>query len=241
MLRINNLNGFGAGNSLPFTGLTQKGYGYIEGAGDTATLALSYANVSAGSAPSAGDLVVWMVLGFDNAAQCINDLSGSGWTQSRVYADGMNCVSMIGKVITSGDIASPPTAVTSPTNGSAGMWVAYSFDGSISITVNSLSTQHSAGSAPSSDALNSTALGTNEYAITMGFGTGTDGTISLTWTGFGPDIQFQRDNVMASGTADVEWAAHMFEGGQSVTLSKSSDDGNWNSIGSGYFAITEAT
>lgn len=240
MLRINNLSGFGAVVSLPFAGLTRKGYGYVEGASNTADMVLSYANVSSGSAPGPGDFVAWMVLGFDNAAQCIDDLSGSGWTQSRVYADGMNCVSMIGKVATEDDIASPPTAVTSPTNGSAGMWVSYSFDGSISITVNSLSTQHSSGSAPSSDAVDSTALGTNEYAITMGFGTGTDGTISLTWTGFGPDIQFQRDNVMASGTADVEWAAHMMEGGQSVTLSKSSDDGNWNSIGSGYFAITEA-
>jgi len=239
MLIVNNLNGFGAGNSLPFTGLTQKGYGYIEGSGDTGDMTLSYANVSSGSAPAAGDLVCWMVLGFDSGGQCISAMSG--WYFQRIYSDGMNAVGMLAKVLTSDDIASPATVITAPTNGSAGFWVAYTFDGAITISnPNSLTTQHSSGSAPSNDVVDSTALGTNEYAVTMGFGTGTDGDISLAWSGFGPSIQFQRTNVMVSGAGDIEWAAHMIEGGQSVTLSKG-DDGNWNSIGSGYFSITEAT
>lgn len=241
MLIVNNLNGFGAGNSLPFTGLTQKGYGYIEGANNTANMALSYANVSSGSAPSAGDLVVWMVVGFDTSAQPVNDLTGSGWTQSRVYADTTNGVSMLGKVVTADDIATPATVVTSPTAGSAGLWIAYTFNGSISIAINSLSSQFSASVAPSNDVVDSSSLGTNEYAITMAFGTGTDSTIQLTWTGFGPDITLDRTNVIVTGVGDIKWAAHMIEGGQSVTIAKGDDSNTWNSIGSGYFAITEAT
>lgn len=226
-----------------FSTLTRKGYGYTQGANDTASMAMSYGNVLAGSAPAAGDLVCWMVLGFDSAAQCIDDLSGSGWTQDRVYADSQNAVSMLAKVVDAADLSSPPNLVTSPTNGSAGMWVAYTINGPVSITVNSLSTQHSSGGAPSNDVLDSTALATGEYAITMGFGTGTDTAIGLTWTGFGPDVDFQRDNFLAvgatGGTVDIRWMANHFDGGQTVTLSKA-DDGNWNSIGSGYFSIVAA-
>jgi len=239
MLQINHLSGFGGAISLPFSGLTQKGYGYIEGAGNTSDLTLSYANVSAGSAPNSGDLVVWMVLGLDNSAQPAADLSGSGWTQSRVYADGLAGTTMLGKVVTSGDISSPATVVSAPTAGSAGMWVAYSFNGSISLTVNSLQAQYSAGSAPSSDTVDSSALTSVQYAITMSLGTGTDDVISLSWSGATPDIQFQRTNVLSTATTDIEWAVHLAQGGESVTISKG-DDTNNNIIASGYFAVSEA-
>ena len=238
MLIVNNLNGFGAGNSLPFTGLTQKGYGYIEGVGNTDNMALSYANVTGGSAPAAGDLVCWMVLGFDSGGQCISAMSG--WYFQRIYSDGMNAVAMLAKIITADEIASPATVITAPTNGSAGFWVAYSFDGEISISgPTSLTSEHSSGSAPANDVVDSSALTSGQWAVTMAFGTGTDGVIGLTWTGTGPDIQFERTNVMATGTADIEWAAHHIDGGQSVTISKG-DDGNWNALGSGYFTIVEA-
>lgn len=224
----------------PFAGLTRKGYGYIEGSGDTGSLALSYANVSAGSAPVAGDLVCWMVLGFDNTAQPCVDLTGSGWTQTRRYDDGMNGVSMLAKVVNSTDVSSPENVITAPTSGAAGFWVAYSFAGEISISgPTSFTSEHSSAAAPANDIVDSSALTSGQWAVTMAFGTGTDGVIGLTWTGLGPDIQFERTNVMVTGTGDIEWAANHIDGGQSVTISKV-DDGTWNALGSGYFTIVEA-
>lgn len=220
--------------------LTQKGYGYIEGASNTANLALSYANVSAGSAPSAGDLVVWMVMGKDTSAQPIDDLTGSGWTQSRVYATGEMGSSILAKVVSAGDIASPATVVTSPTAGSAAMWVAYSVAGSVaSLTANSLQIEYSGASAPSaSDTVDSSALTSEQYAITLSFGGGSDGDISLSWSGATPDIQFQRTNVYETSSGDIEWGVHLAAGGESVVISKSSDDGSYNSLSTGYIAVS---
>ncbi len=216
--------------------LAQKGFGYIEGANDTANLALSYANVSSGSAPSVGDLVAWIVFAGDLGAQPINDLTGSGWAQSRTSDLGY-FISSLAKVVVSGDISSPPTIVTAPQLGSAAMWVAYTVSGDIgTLTVNGLTRSPSAGNPDPEDiSVNSTALTTSQYAIMMSLGTGDDGVISLAWSGATPDIQFQRTNVFST-TGDVEYAVHLIAGGESITVSKG-DDGGLNCLAAGYVAV----
>ncbi len=221
----------------PTLALTQKGYGYIEGASDTANLALSYANVSSGSAPSAGDLVAWIVFAGDLSAQPINDLTGSGWAQSRTSDLGY-FTSILAKVVVSGDISSPPTIVTGPQLGSAAMWVAFTVAGDVgTLAVAGLARSPSVGNPDPEDiAVNSTALSTSQYAITMSLGTGDDGAISLAWTGATPDIQFQRTNVFST-TGDVEYAVHLIAGGESITVSKG-DDGGLNCLAAGYVSVS---
>jgi len=232
MFMVNHLSGFGAGGGLT---LTQKGYG-ISDTGGTGNITLNYSSVSAGAAPAAGDLVVWMVAAFDDGAQPINDVSGSGWTQSRAYVSTFLGASILAKVVTAGDISSPATIVTSPTDGASGTWVAYSLGASISsLSVSSLQAEFSDAGGPSSDAVNSTGIGPNAIAITTSFGTGSDDDISLSWSGATPDIQFQR-SVLRLGAIEVEYAAKKSVGGVSVTVSKS-DDGTYNSIATGYVTV----
>ena len=231
MLRINNLNGFGAGGSLS---LTQKGYGYIETA-TTGNMTMSYANVQSGSAPSAGDLVVWMVGAVDTAAQAINDMTGSGWAQSRAYTDPA-CASVLAKVVAAGDVASPGTIVTAPTNGAAGLWIAYSVSGSIaSLTAGGLSIVYSGASDPGNASLNASA---SALAVMLSYGFGTVGT-SLAWSGATPDIQLERANVTNVGglVGDWEWFAKRSSPGDSITVSKG-DDGSENIIAVGYISVT---
>lgn len=233
MFMVNHLSGFGGGGSSLIS-LTQKGYGYIEGASSSADLAMSYANVSSGSAPSAGDLVVWIVYALDNAAQAINTVSG--WTQSSRYVSTLLCSSVLAKVVVAGDVSSPATVVSAPTSYSAAMWVAYSVVGSVSqLAVNGHDSEYSSASAAADDTQDSTALGSSQYAITISFGGGNDDTIGLTWAGATPDIQFQRSNF--GGTTDIEYAAKLSAGGVSVTISKA-DDGALNSLVSAYVSVT---
>ena len=217
--------------------LAQKGYGYVEGASSTANLTLGYGTVSGGSAPAAGDLVVWIVYALDNTAQAIDDLTGSGWSQDRRYVSGLLCSSVLAKVVVAGDVSSPPTGVTAPTSYSAAMWVAYTVTGTVStLTVTNHDSEYGSGSAPASDAQDSTAVPDDEYAITVAFGGGNDGTIGLNWSGATPDVAFQVSNLGGS-TTDVEFAAELSLGGASITISKD-DDGALNSLASAYVAVS---
>lgn len=232
MLRINNLNGFGAGGSLS---LTQKGYGYIETA-STSNMAMSYANVSSGSAPSAGDLVVWMVGAVDSGGQPINDMSGSGWTQSRAYTSPIGAT-VLAKVVTADDVASPGTIVTAPINGAAGMWIAYTVAGSVSsLGAGGVSIVYGDSGDPDDASLDASSL---SRAVLLSFGL-TSGTPSLAWTGATADIQFTRANVTLVGGSiigDWEWMAKLSAPGDSITVQKG-DDGSLNTIGVGYISIT---
>lgn len=235
MLIVNNLNGFGAGGGS--LSLVQKGYGYIEGAGITSDLALSYGNVSSGSAPSAGDLVAWIVYAIDTSSQAIADLTGSGWTQDRRYVSTTLGSSILAKVVAAGDIASPPTAVSAPTNGSAAMWIAYTISGSVtSLAISGHDSQYAGASAPSSDAQDSTALTDSQYAITMCFGAGNDTNgVTVSWSGATPDIRLDRENIFST-TTDIEYTAKLGLGGDSVTITMG-DEGSTNSLASGYIAV----
>lgn len=232
MLIVNNLSGFGGGGTLS---LTQKGYGYIESA-STGNLALSYGNVSSGSAPSAGDLVVWIVEATDNSAQAINDLTGSGWTQSRAYVSTLIGASILAKVVSASDIASPPTGVTSPVYGAAGMWIAYTVSGSItSLAANSLTAEYSGTSAPSNQTPNASA---SSRAIMLSLGLGSDNAMSIAWSGATADISLERTNVMSNGSliVDIKYLAKLGVPGDSVTISMG-DDGSLNALASGYIAV----
>jgi len=215
--------------------LVQKGYGYVEGTSSSADLTLSYGTVSGGSAPAAGDLVVWIVYALDNTAQAINDLTGSGWTQDRRYVSTLLCSSVLAKVVVAGDISAPPTGVTAPTSYSSAMWVAYTVTGTIStLAVTNHQSEYGNASAPSSQAQDSSAVPDDEYAITVAFGGGNDDTIGLNWTGATPDIAFQRSNF--GGTTDIKYGAELTLGGASITISKD-DDGALNSLASAYVSV----
>ncbi len=217
--------------------LAQKGYGYMEAASSSSDLALSYANVSGGSAPAAGDFVVWIIYAYSTAGQAINDLTGSGWTQDRLYASTTICSSVLAKVASSGDISSPATGVTAMPSYSVAMWVAYSVTGAIgTVAVNSHGCEFGNNSAPASDALDSTSVPDDEYAVTVAVGGGTDGAIGLNWTGATPDVTVQRSNVGGS-TIDLKFGAVLSLGGANISISKD-DDGTLNSLASAYVSVT---
>lgn len=216
--------------------LTQKGYGYAQSVGGTGNVTLGYGTVSSGSAPVAGDLVVWTVYAYDNAAQAINDLTGSGWTQDRRYIAGSLCSSVLTKVVVAGDVSSPPTGVTAPTAGSVAAWVAYTITGSVSaLTVNNHDSEFSSASAPASDIQNSTTIPGESYSITVACGGGSDDNIGLNWSGATPDFSFQRTNIDSG--IDVKFDGVLVLGGANVTISKD-DDGTLNSLFSAYVAVS---
>lgn len=216
-------------------GLTQKGYGYAQGASSTSNLTLNYGTVSSGSAPVAGDLVVWIVCALDSASQAINDLTGSGWGQARRYSSPI-CSSVLAKVVVAGDVSAPPTGVSAPTDGSVAMWVSYAIAGGLStLTVNNHDLEYAGTTAPGSDLQNSSGLSAGAYSITVAFGTGTDDTIGLNWSGATPDVSLQRTNF--ESTVDVKFGAAAVRGGANITISKD-DDGAFNSLASAYVSVT---
>jgi hypothetical protein len=216
--------------------LAQKGYGHVYGASSTANLDLSYANVDGGSAPVAGDLVVWFVLAIDSSASSVADLTGSGWAQASSRVVTMDS-SMLAKVVVSGDISSPPTVISGPTDGSIGFWAAYTVGGSISsLSVSTLSRQYPNTSAPSNQTQDSSALNEPSVAITIGAGGGDDGSPSMSISGATADINFtSAANAWHSG-AETQFLANATVGGVSITFSKG-DDGSKNHMASGYVTV----
>lgn len=219
--------------------LAQKGYGHVYGASNTADLAMSYANVDGGSAPAAGDLVIWFALGYDTVASPVVDLTGSGWTQgSNVWnaTDDLG-LTILAKVVSAGDLSSPPTMIDDPTQGSIGFWVAYSVSGSVSsLSVPTPSCERAGADAPSNQVQNS-AGAAPAYAITIGMGGTSSGTPSLTMTGATADITFTTAaNVWGSSTYEGKFLVDLAAGGANITFSKS-DDGSANHMASGYVLV----
>lgn len=220
--------------------LTPKGYGHIYGASSTANLALSYANVDSGSAPAAGNLVVWCIFAVDSTADPIQDLTGSGWQQ----VDGWDTTSdiaraMLAKVVVSGDVSSPPTIISGPTGGSIGFWAAYTVTGTIaSLSISALNWENSGNSAPSNQTVNSSALNSPDVAISIGAGGGDDGSPSMSISGATADINFtSAANVWgASGSRETQFLVNATVGGANITFSKG-DDGGLNLMASAYVTV----
>lgn len=215
-------------------GLTQKGYGRTS-VPTTANLALDYGTVVGGSAPDAGDFVVWVVIAY-NSGDPRNDLTGSGWTQSNhAVQSSTYWSSVLAKIVSAGDISSPPTIVTAPDLGAVGFWVAYTKTGShssISIPFNTY--KQASAAAPTNTRV--PASGIDGPLVVVGLGSGDDGTPTLTLSS-GEDGSQSATNLMLSGTMDFlhKWKLYSTTGAD-VTVSKS-DDGNANSSVGAYVRL----
>lgn len=239
MLQVSQLSGFGGGLGIPT--LIQKGYGHVYDTGETADLSMSYANVDGGSAPAAGDLVVWVVMAADNVAMPIVDLTGSGWTQIRA-TDALTSIlhgSILAKVVATGDLSSPPLVVDDPTAGSIALWAAYTVNGSIAaLNAPTLNIARSGTGTPVNQSVDSSALASPNVAIMIGAGGGDDGSPTLSKTGASADINFASSaNLWLGGVAETRFLINAIVGGESVTYSKS-DDGGENHMMSGYVSVT---
>jgi hypothetical protein len=219
----------GSGGSV--SGLTQKGYGRRY---SSASRTLSYANVESGSAPEAGDLVVWFWLASDDAA-AFNDLTSSGWAQGSAQPSNTGAC-MLAKVVVAGDISSPATILTGSTTG-AGFWVAYTISGTIaSLSISAISVQSSGSSAPSNQTKDSSALNAPDIAITIGAGGGDDGSPSMAMSGATADIDFTTGANVWNGSWESQFLVDLAVGGANITFSKG-DDGSGNHMASGFVTV----
>lgn len=201
---------------------------------------MGYGTVDGGSAPAAGDLVVWMVFGGDNTAQPIVDLTGSGWAQARTYIGTAWGASILGKVLVAGDISGPPTVVSAPnTFGGSASWVAYTVSGTIAtLTANALTLNIGSGggaNAPADIVIDSSALSSPDVAVTGCFGHSNGAGNTQTWTGATPDVDVEFQTYVGAPTRD----RYMFGediGGVNITFHKD-DNGGGNSNAAGYIAV----
>lgn len=220
-------------NSAAFA-LAYKGHGRVQRSGSGAST-LNYSTVAGGSAPSAGDLVVWACMrqyvGGGGLPDPFDDLTGSGWAQVRktVNSD-QQTGTLLGKVVVSGDISAPPT-ILNETISSQGlfMWTAYAVTGTITTVAVSASTALNNGgnSAPSSIALDSSGLA--GYAITAAVKGGDDGAQQI------GGITFDNEQTYDAGGSTSDYLAGMKLdlGGASYTIT-GGDDGFFNVLFAGF-------
>lgn len=218
--------GWDAASGAPV--LTQKGYGYNNGSSFT----LAYANVTSGSAPSAGDFVFWEAINWQSGGTSMVDVTGSGWAQHRV-SEGNGAHTILAKVVAAGDISSPATI--SNFDG-CGMWVAYSLEGSVSNIVVSGTFDESGNSAPANRSLNLSALDAPLIASSISLGYTT---ALASWSGATPDYGNLQSNVMMSSLGEVSqrWKNYASGVGDNITISKA-DTGNPNALGAGYVQVS---
>lgn len=232
--------------------LAYKGHGSVFGDGSSATT-MNYGTVAAGSAPAAGDLVVWLwYIGveFYDTSPLTDwrraDLTGAGWVQNNqpgIIPAADNSVlavgSVLAKVVAAGDISSPPTIAPANTGmaGNFGTWVAYSVTNAIaSLTIAAATRLSSGSSAPASIGVDSSALTPPAVALTFVVSGGTDGSIQM--SGITLDQEASRANLGGyyTATADVRAGLKLDVGGAAYTVSKG-DDGDLNFLLAGYVAV----
>jgi hypothetical protein len=232
------IGGIAAGLTFaPGNLITQKGYGYVTSPTSTA-VSLGYGTVVGGSAPAAGDLVVWFVWTYAAGVQRIANLSGSGWTQYRTAEASGSWSSTIAKVVSAGDISSPPIAVTIDHGGAGAFWVAYSVTGLIaSLQAPAFTGQYSGNNAPSNKTVSSSALNPPNVAVIVSLGAGSDNALSTSWSGAVPQVTMDVNNAIFSGTVDFKFMAAAVVGGADVTVSQG-DDGSGNSLQASYVGVT---
>lgn len=222
----------------PLNTLTQKGYGHVYDTGETSSLSMSYANVDGGTAPAAGDLVIWIALAGDTGGSPVATLTGSGWSQGSRYVSSFLATTILAKVVTSGDISSPPVMISAPNFGSIGFWVAYSVDGSFaSLTVSTPNAQYGGASPQVCD---SSAVNAPNVAITLGAGGGDDNTPSLSISGAAADITFTSSNDRwDTNNVEDRFIVNATVGGANITFSNG-NDGTETHMVSGFVTVTFA-
>lgn len=173
------------GGGVPLTAISQKGYGIVEMSDGTVTT-LEYGTVQGGSAPAAGDFVIWIASGSDATFSNINQfVLPEGWVSQTIGPVGSNSFQAVfSKVLTAEDISSPPAVTTIESNTHL-VWVAYDITGDISdITI-----EHLTGSSVSGTPPNQTVLGSGMSSplVILGMALNASSTVSLNWSGATPD------------------------------------------------------
>lgn len=222
---------FGSFRPKPFSGLTFKGRGTRSGTDGT----LSYGTVTEGSAPVAGDLVIWNSAWLAFAGVAPSDLTGSGWIQDYLKNTDTYDIGhiVLAKVVSASDVSSPPT-IGNPTYGLAAMWAAFTVSGNISaLSINGHDVNYGGASAAASVAVDSSVLSSPETAITLIHGNGTDGSIAVTGITLDKSITIANYD---GGTQDAQLGYKLDVGGASYTIAKV-DDGTVNSIAAAYVSV----
>lgn len=225
-------------NGARFLGLTFKGRGTVNGALG-ADAVLNYSTVAEGAAPVAGDLVVWNNMIYYATPSAANDLTGSGWTQSGVFAGGSPGSQhvVLAKTVISTDISSPPTlAIGSGVNMIAGLaWFAYTISGRPpTLAVGDHTNVYTGASGPTARSVDSTALNPPAVSITLGCGLGTDGSITMS------GITFDKTSTLtnfSSSSLDLASGIKLDVGGAAYTISKTDDD-TFNALGAAYISAS---
>lgn len=219
-----------------FSGLTFKGRGVKSLNNTIGNIVADYGSVTEGSAPAAGDLVVWLCQGVDDTNVAIADLTGLGWAQTRATAVLMR-YALQAKVLTSGDVASPPVLISASavSKSLAAGWIAYTVSGSApTVAMGTLGGVYTGTSAPPNQAVDSSALNPPAVGITAYIAGGDDNTITV--TGIVPDKSEQMTDV-GFGTYDLLFGWKLDVGGAAYTIVKA-DDGGQNSIVAGYVSAS---
>lgn len=219
---------------VPLT-LTQKGYGSkAQEAG--VDLTLSYGTVIDGSAPEAGDLVIWLVRASDTASDPTT--APSGWEKAfeTPPASSLVWVGGFAKIIEAGDLSSPPLGVDDGF-GALGMWIAYSITGTATgIAIGGLDSGGGGGAAPGDTVID--ASGVEGPMVVASLGTGTDDALTLVWTGATEDASASANNLSSTIDAIAKWKAYAAGvSGDSITLSKG-DDGGGNTLVGFYVTVS---
>ncbi len=196
-----------------------------------ATLPSSYGNVISGSAPAAGDFVLWMCVGENTSGTYA---SPSGWTRN---VTSNTTVAAFSKIAAAGDISSPPSLHTGGDGVMVAMWICYTVQSVTTTTHFSYTGQGSNTSAPSNQSI--AASGATGPLISASLGTGTDGSIGLGWSGATASQSPSAANI-GGGTQDVIAFVKTYANGvsgEAITASKP-DDGSFNALISLYVTIS---
>lgn len=226
--------------SLPLS-LAYKGRGFKAIDGTATNLVLNYSSVSDGSAPAAGDVVVWYfhsTLWF-GTGYTVNSLS-SPWVQAgpSTTSPGASQYGMAGILMNAGNLSSPPTWITVPSVGAYlfATWFAFSVTGPPpTVAMGTIAGSGVSANAPASVTADSSALNPPAVAITVSHRDGDDGTISP-FTGVTMDSSQQENNILNS-TIDCLWG-HKLDIGGAVNTFTGVDNGGGNGSWCGYVSCS---
>lgn len=206
---------------------TYRGAGY-ERVGSGAAFVADYTTAYEGSAPSAGDLVIWVISGTTSSATTY--ASPSGWTRSVTSAS-----ALFSKVVTSGDLSSPPTFNSSTASITLGSWIAYAVTGISATSHGTFSAEEASAPAPANQTISASAVSAPLIALSQGLATlGA----TMSWSGATADKNLSAAN-LDGATQDIQVLFKLYESGtgDSITVSKG-DDGFANSLSSAYITFS---